>query len=28
MVNGFLWAFILSLVLTGINFFLHTSRIK
>lgn len=27
-VNGFLWALVLSLVLAGINFFLHTSKVK
>lgn len=27
-VNGFWWALVLSLVLAGINFFLHTSKIK
>lgn len=28
MVDGFLWALLLSLVLTAINFFLNTSKIK
>lgn len=27
-VNGFLWALVLSFVLAGINFFLHTLKVK